>query len=71
VAALVGAAALVVAAIGWSAGGTAFLSLVGGFVAVVVLARRRIGGFTGDVLGAAGVIGETVSLLAASARWQG
>jgi adenosylcobinamide-GDP ribazoletransferase len=29
------------------------------------LAWRRIGGFTGDVLGAAGVIGETVGLLVA------
>jgi adenosylcobinamide-GDP ribazoletransferase len=32
------------------------------------LAWRRIGGFTGDVLGAAGVIGETVGLLVAVAR---
>jgi adenosylcobinamide-GDP ribazoletransferase len=37
--------------------------------AVALLARRRIGGFTGDVLGAAGVIGETVALVVASARW--
>ena len=36
---------------------------------VVVLALRRLGGFTGDVLGAAGVIGETAGLLAAAARW--
>jgi len=33
---------------------------------VVALARRRIGGFTGDVLGAAGVVGETVGLLVAA-----
>jgi adenosylcobinamide-GDP ribazoletransferase len=33
------------------------------------LARRRIGGFTGDVLGAAGMMGETVGLVVASARW--
>jgi adenosylcobinamide-GDP ribazoletransferase len=32
------------------------------------LAWRRIGGFTGDVLGAAGVIGETVGLLVMAAR---
>jgi adenosylcobinamide-GDP ribazoletransferase len=32
------------------------------------LAWRRIGGFTGDVLGAAGVIGETVGLLVAVAK---
>lgn len=37
--------------------------------AVVVLARRRIGGFTGDVLGAAGVVGETVGLLVLAAKW--
>jgi adenosylcobinamide-GDP ribazoletransferase len=37
--------------------------------AVIALARRRLGGFTGDVLGAAGVLGETVGLLVAAARW--
>ena len=37
--------------------------------AVVGLAVRRIGGFTGDVLGAAGMVGETAGLLAAAARW--
>lgn len=36
---------------------------------VVALARRRIGGFTGDVLGAAGVVGETAALVAAAAKW--
>jgi cobalamin 5'-phosphate synthase/cobalamin synthase len=36
---------------------------------VVGLARRRIGGFTGDVLGAAGVLAETAALLVAAARW--
>lgn len=38
-------------------------------VGVVALAMRRLGGFTGDVLGAAGVLGETAGLLAAAARW--
>jgi adenosylcobinamide-GDP ribazoletransferase len=37
--------------------------------AVLGLARRRIGGFTGDVLGAAGVVGETVGLVVLSLRW--
>lgn len=37
--------------------------------AVVGLAVRRVGGFTGDVLGAAGVVGETAGLVAAAARW--
>lgn len=36
---------------------------------VVELGRRRLGGFTGDVLGAAGVIAETVALVVASASW--
>jgi len=35
---------------------------------VVWFARHRIGGYTGDVLGAMGVIGETVGLLALAAR---
>ena len=38
-------------------------------VVVVVLAQRRIGGFTGDVLGRAGVVGETVGLLVLAAKW--
>jgi len=37
--------------------------------AVVVFAHRRIGGFTGDVLGAAGVVGETIGLLVLAAKW--
>jgi len=37
--------------------------------AVMALAVRRLGGFTGDVLGAAGMVGETAGLLAAAARW--
>ena len=36
---------------------------------VVVLGRRRLGGVTGDVLGAAGVVGETVGLVVATASW--
>lgn len=44
-------------------------ALVVGVAAVVGLAARRIGGFTGDVLGAAGMVGETFGLLAAAARW--
>ncbi|MGH9022169.1 MAG: bifunctional adenosylcobinamide kinase/adenosylcobinamide-phosphate guanylyltransferase [Acidimicrobiia bacterium] len=35
--------------------------------AVHLLARRRIGGFTGDTLGAAGILAETAGLLAALA----
>ena len=43
--------------------------LVVGVGAVVAAARRRLGGFTGDVLGASAVVGETVGLLVAAARW--
>jgi len=46
---------------GWAAAGV----LIG--LVVVALAKRRIGGFTGDVLGAAGVIAETAGLLVAAA----
>ena len=45
--------------------GAAFLA----GVAVVQFARRRIDGFTGDVLGAAGIVAETVGLLVAAGRW--
>jgi cobalamin synthase len=36
-------------------------------VGVLALAERRLGGFTGDVLGAAGVVTEIVALVVASA----
>jgi adenosylcobinamide-GDP ribazoletransferase len=39
------------------------------FAAVVAFAHRRVGGFTGDVLGAAGVVGETIGLLVLAAKW--
>ena len=48
------------------------LAVVGAGAAVAAvagLAQRRIGGFTGDVLGAAGVLGETAGLLVGCARW--
>ncbi len=47
----------------------ALAALAAAGAATVALARRRLGGFTGDVLGAAGIIGETVGLLVAAARW--
>ena len=40
-----------------------------GFAAVTGLGVRRLGGYTGDVLGAAGVVAETLGLVVASARW--
>jgi cobalamin synthase len=48
------------------------VAVAGGLVAVGLvlwLAVRRIGGFTGDVLGAAGLMFETVALVVAAARW--
>ena len=57
--AFAGRGALGVAAVGAEAVGAA---------AVVFLAWRRLGGFTGDVLGAAAVIGETAGLLALALR---
>lgn len=68
---VVGAGGLLVAAaaLGVPAGPAAALGLVAGAGGVVVLARRKLGGFTGDVLGAAGVVGETCALVVAAARW--
>jgi adenosylcobinamide-GDP ribazoletransferase len=50
-------------------GAVTVLVEVGAAALVVWFARRRIGGFTGDVLGAAGVVAETVALIVAAARW--
>ena len=62
--------AVVLAAGGRGLGGVAaVVAVVGGAVTVVALARRRLGGFTGDVLGAAGLVGETAGLLVAAVRW--
>ena len=47
----------------------AVATVFAGALGVAVFARRRIGGFTGDVLGAAGVVGETVALVVAAAKW--
>lgn len=59
------------AGLGWEQGATGLvggLVAVLGVVAVVALSRRQLGGFTGDVLGAAIVVGETAALLALAAR---
>lgn len=49
-------------------GAAALAALLLTSVGVIVLARRRIGGFTGDVLGATAVLAETAALLALAAR---
>ncbi len=59
------------AATAWKlpAGTVAAIAGIGAFAAVVWLGVRRVGGFTGDILGAAGLVGETVGLLVAAAKW--
>ena len=60
------ALALLLVGAGW-AGAVAFAGAVVFGVAVLELARTRVGGFTGDVLGATGLVAETVGLLVAAA----
>jgi adenosylcobinamide-GDP ribazoletransferase len=59
-------------AVGATRGVGGVVAVAGGVLAgagTIAFARRRIGGYTGDVLGAAGVVTETVALVVASARW--
>jgi adenosylcobinamide-GDP ribazoletransferase len=51
------------------AGPVAVASSAVAFGLVVLWARHRIGGYTGDVLGAAGMVAETIGLVVAAARW--
>lgn len=64
---VIGGGALLVWHVG--AGACTAAAVVAGALGVLLLARRRLGGFTGDVLGAAGLVGETVALVVAAARW--
>jgi adenosylcobinamide-GDP ribazoletransferase len=48
------------------AGVAPVVGLVVAAAALILVARRRLGGFTGDVLGAAAVVGETVGLIVAA-----
>jgi adenosylcobinamide-GDP ribazoletransferase len=66
--ALVPATIVTAIAIGWPGIATTAATIVAS-VAVLAFARRRIGGFTGDVLGASILVGETAGLVIASARW--
>jgi adenosylcobinamide-GDP ribazoletransferase len=61
--------AVVVGAGGGVRGAATAAAGAAAFAAVVALGVRRLGGYTGDVLGAAGVVAETVGLLVAAARW--
>ena len=63
---------VVAVALGMPAGWHALAALAAAVVAagaVLWLGVRRLGGFTGDVLGAAGVVGETAGLVVAAAKW--
>jgi adenosylcobinamide-GDP ribazoletransferase len=51
------------------AGAAAVATTVLAAIGVVALGRTRLGGFTGDVLGAAIIVGETGGLLVGAARW--
>ena len=50
------------------AGAAALVALIAAAALVVGVAHRRLGGFTGDVLGAAAVVAETAALLALAAQ---
>jgi adenosylcobinamide-GDP ribazoletransferase len=67
VAALIGGA-IALAALGPGRGALALLLAIAAIALMAVLARRQIGGYTGDVLGAFQQIGEIVMLLVAAAR---
>jgi len=62
--------AVVLGGLGAGAGGAvAVVAAVVAGVAVIALAVRRVGGFTGDVLGAAVVVAEVAGIVVAAARW--
>jgi adenosylcobinamide-GDP ribazoletransferase len=65
-----GAGALVVGGAADGVGGVvAVLGALAAGIGVLALGRRQLGGYTGDVLGAAGVVAETVGLVLAAAHW--
>jgi adenosylcobinamide-GDP ribazoletransferase len=62
--------AVAIAAVGAQVAGAAAVVLgVAAGIGILLLAQRRLGGFTGDVLGAAIVVAETVGLVVAAGRW--
>lgn len=60
---------LAAAALHSVAGAAAVTAAVLTTAAVLALADRRLGGYTGDVLGAAGLLAETAGLLVMAAEW--
>src|SRR5438270_2790816 len=67
IAAVIGIA-IALAALGPARGAIALLLAAAGIALIAMLARRQIGGYTGDVLGAFQQIGEIVMLLVAAAK---
>ncbi|MGI8753702.1 MAG: adenosylcobinamide-GDP ribazoletransferase [Acidimicrobiales bacterium] len=64
------AAALVLAFAGSGVPGVVAVTVAAAAgIAVLGFAHRRLGGYTGDVLGAAGLIAESAGLVVAAARW--
>jgi len=66
--AVIPAIALAIVADGVS-GGAAVVAAILACAATIAFGMRRIGGFTGDVLGAAIVVAETAGLVVGAARW--
>lgn len=64
-----GTALICAALAGWLAGLAALAAAALAALALARLAARRLGGYTGDVLGAAAVAAELAALLALSAAW--
>jgi adenosylcobinamide-GDP ribazoletransferase len=66
-----GAAAAIGLACAWRplAGSVSILCAIAAAALVLWTARRRVGGYTGDVLGALGVVAETTGLIVAAAKW--
>ncbi|MGI9623649.1 MAG: adenosylcobinamide-GDP ribazoletransferase, partial [Acidimicrobiales bacterium] len=63
---LAGAAAGLEGGVGWLVAVGAVLAAAG---LVIWLSVRRLGGYTGDVLGASIVVGESAGLVVAAAKW--
>lgn len=57
------------AIVGGAPAAAAAAATAAGAVGVVELGRARLGGWTGDVLGAAGVLGETLGLVVLAGSW--
>jgi len=68
---VVGLMAAGAAIVAWHPAGApaVIIGEVAGCGAVLLLGVRRLGGYTGDVLGASGILGETLALILSTAKW--